>query len=369
MIKITILCLVIFTANSSTTKVIWPFSYFFPSEETKQQRTVQYFNSESYLNDNAETKFDKLWEKIIENKNPGQFYSKIKTTRIITQDNHPTIDNKGDVLPEGRRKLIHSVGVVAKVAFNVVTKSKYTGLFNSGSQNALLRLSAAKDYDIKKSSAKQAYNNFAPGFGLKFLVNKKISENLVAMYDPLGQESWNFFKNTFTNNFRVNLHQDLENKLVSRSFAKVTNWISGVGLLGISSVKENGEIEKSPVFPYRLEFVPNPNLTKLFKDEYTEDFKDIISKIPSETLIYEVFAIDQPGCEPEKIGELVSKSEFTTSTFADRHLFFRHGLLDADDKHTKGNGRSEARDFYSFWGGFKEGKEPRAPIKKCPFGY
>ena len=95
----------------------------------------------------------------------------------------------------------------------------------------------------------------------------------------------------------------------------------------------------------------------------------ICKNIPSGTLIYEVFAIDEPGCAPEKIGELVSKSEFTTSTFADRHLLFRHGLIDNDDKYFKGEKRSEARDFYSIWSGLKEGTEPRHPVKKCPFGF
>jgi hypothetical protein len=36
-----------------------------------------------------------------------------------------------------------------------------------GSKNALLRLSCAKAYD----TTKDPYNNFAPGFGLKFLID------------------------------------------------------------------------------------------------------------------------------------------------------------------------------------------------------
>ena len=41
--------------------------------------------------------------------------------------------------------------------------------------------------------------NTAPGMGLKFLRDGMDSANLVAMYSVDGQESWNFFKNDFSN--------------------------------------------------------------------------------------------------------------------------------------------------------------------------
>ena len=178
-----------------------------------------------------------------------------------------------------------------------------------------------------------------------------------------------YFKNNFTNNFRVNFHQDPVNKKISEAFAKVTTWLSGVGLKGISSYHENRDQVSSPEYPFRLNFVPNPELSSIFKDEFTEDYKDIIVKnLPSGTLLYEVFAVDEPLCEGVKIGELVSNSEFTTSTFGDKNLFFRHALLDEDDFDKPK--RMEARDFFTPELGQVDGTEPRfAPTKKCPFGY
>ena len=41
--------------------------------------------------------------------------------------------------------------------------------------------------------------NTAPGMGLKFLRDGMDSANLVAMYSVDGQDSWNFFKNDFSN--------------------------------------------------------------------------------------------------------------------------------------------------------------------------
>ena len=39
----------------------------------------------------------------------------------------------------------------------------------------------------------------APGMGLKFLRDGMDSANLLAMFAVEGQESWNFFKNDFSN--------------------------------------------------------------------------------------------------------------------------------------------------------------------------
>ena len=56
----------------------------------------------------------------------------------------------------------------------------------------LSRLSLALEPDTEKL-------NTAPGMGLKFLRDGVDSANLVAMYSVDGQESWNFFKNDFSN--------------------------------------------------------------------------------------------------------------------------------------------------------------------------
>ena len=42
-------------------------------------------------------------------------------------------------------------------------------------------------------------NRTAPGIGLKFLRDGVDSANMMAMFSVEGQESWNFFKNNFSN--------------------------------------------------------------------------------------------------------------------------------------------------------------------------
>lgn len=113
---------------------------------------------------------------------------------LFVQDNSITFKHRGDVFPLGRNKLVHTNGVISKAEFKITNKNKYTGLFRSESSSLLLRLSAAKPYNPKKSTADEAYRNFAPGIALKFLIDGRNSENLVAMFDTMGQKSWNFLR-------------------------------------------------------------------------------------------------------------------------------------------------------------------------------
>ena len=95
------------------------------------------------------------------------------------------------VFYENRHKYIHAVGVVGTVAWKSVGSHPYTGVF-TGSQHAIIRMSLAgePDPEVKKT---------APGIGLKFLRDGMDAGNMVAMFSTGGQESWNFFKNNFTN--------------------------------------------------------------------------------------------------------------------------------------------------------------------------
>lgn len=116
----------------------------------------------------------------------------------------PSLQWVGDTFEDSfllgpRKKLIHSVGSVAKVKFAPVENNEgYTGIFE-GADYGYLRLSLAKEPDTTKKTAAEAIENFAPGFGLKFLRDNRPSASMVAMYSVDGQDSWNFFKNDFSN--------------------------------------------------------------------------------------------------------------------------------------------------------------------------
>jgi hypothetical protein len=122
---------------------------------------------------------------------------------LLTESQDPSFDTKADVLPQGTKKLLHTVGSIAKAKFVSTAKHPYTGIFQSGCEDALLRLSATTPPDITKSTAEGAVGNFSPSISIKFLIDGQPSENLVAMFSTNGQTSWNFFKKDFTSQFDI----------------------------------------------------------------------------------------------------------------------------------------------------------------------
>jgi hypothetical protein len=124
------------------------------------------------------------------------WYSTPHVAAIFTESMEPTFDTVGDELPGGqvygtRAKYIHTVGSLAKVKFVSNGSHPYTGVFK-GTDQAYARLSFAKEPSPKSL-------NTAPGMGLKFLRDGIDSGNMVAMISVDGHDSWNFFKDDFSN--------------------------------------------------------------------------------------------------------------------------------------------------------------------------
>lgn len=138
-----------------------------------------------------------------------------------------SLNYQSDSLPEGRKKLIHSVGVVGSVKFVAEADTPYTGLFK-GADSALIRFSLAKDPSYKKPEAKNAYDNYTPGLGLKFLADGVPSANLVAMWGVNGVDTFNFFDKDM--NTHIPSAAGLPLKLVAKKFSSATPIVQNVGL-------------------------------------------------------------------------------------------------------------------------------------------
>ena len=109
----------------------------------------------------------------------------------------------------------------------------YTGIFASGADHGLIRLSAAKEPDMSAGTEpKDALERFTPGFGLKFLRDGVPSGNMVAMYSVDGAETWSFFRMDFSNH--VPDPESLALKVLSKKFATATPFIQYVGLSDIA---------------------------------------------------------------------------------------------------------------------------------------
>ena len=136
----------------------------------------------------ASTKLDQIWENCAEDQTSAPWMSKLEVGDIMFESMCPTFNTEGDELPLLRRKFIHTVGTVGKVEWVDMGGHPYTGIFQ-GSREGITRLSLAREPTPL----------LKPSMGLKFLRDGADSANLVAMFDIVGQESCNFFKNILSN--------------------------------------------------------------------------------------------------------------------------------------------------------------------------
>lgn len=284
-------------------------------------RALEEVASPAYLALSAEEKADRLWSNCLDDSTSAPWFSSLdQGLKLLTEPMCPVFRTEGDELPEQgdgttRAKVIHTVGAVGRVEWRDVGGHNYSGIFK-GAQHGLARLSLALEPDTEKL-------NTAPGMGLKFLRDGVDSANLVAMYSVDGQESWNFFKNDFSNHI-----PDIsfgKKATLGVKFATATRNIRQVGISDWGKYGGNGVETATPSFPYRLRFHPTGDLS--FPDTYVRPITEDLVTIPSGSVLYQVFALDAPeqlGGTEKRIGDLVLTSEMVTTKWGDQHFFIRH---------------------------------------------
>ena len=104
-----------------------------------------HFYSSGYKSSSASAKMSSIWGNINANHSSASWPG-LKLAGIFIESMNPTFDQPGDVFKEGwtghRQKYIHTVGATAKAKF-VPVASVFTGVFATGCDNALVRLSSA----------------------------------------------------------------------------------------------------------------------------------------------------------------------------------------------------------------------------------
>ena len=289
------------------------------------------FSSSHYNSLKRLDKLNKLWSKINEDHSTNGWYSTLSFSKLYFSQMRTTFEHYSDTLPEGRNKLLFSIGAVAMVEFIAdkdTTVNPYTGIFK-GCNSAVLRFSISKQPDQTKIAASEAYNNFFPGLGIKFLRDNKHSANTVAMYSINGQSSWNILKNEFSNH--IDSAKSVKLKLLETKFSEATSYTSQVGLMDLAQFDQFGKLYDDNIkSPFKLVFKPSKETKDLFTDHFTEDFITQLETIPIETTLYDTFALESPLSTPVQIGKLVIKQTFRASKWGDKHLFFKHEYMEND---------------------------------------
>ena len=221
-----------------------------------------------------------------------------------------TLDRNSDVLPQGRKKGIHTYGSTVAIEFVADGNSQFTGLYQ-GVTYGMARLSLA---------TKPSATNTVPGIAVKFLVDGKPSLNFVAMYSLNGQPSYNFFANEFST--FVELPSSGPLKILGAAFGTATKEPSKVDSAFLGNINQDGSSVASPAAPQRLTLVPNRAQLK-FDDEQHE-VRDDLASIAIGTTLYEVYGAGVDGKNQVYIGRIVTSSRVVASKFGDESLFFRH---------------------------------------------
>jgi len=282
----------------------------------------QEVSSDSYLTLSAAEKNEIIFANCLEDTTSADWFSVLEMPGLFIESMCPTLRAQGDEMPyeDGlifygwRHKYIHTVGAVGQVEWRSLGEHPYTGIFEGASQG-IARFSLAKEPSTSSRAT-------APGMGLKLLRDGIDSANLVAMYSVDGQDSWNFFKNDFTNHVGPG---GLELVPLEIKFSEATNYISEVALSDFAQYGESGVQIAEPKFPFMLRFHPTGEY--MFSDDYVRPFTEDLTSISKGSTLYEVWALDKPvelGGEEQHIADLVLVSDMVTSLWGDQHLFFRH---------------------------------------------
>ncbi len=268
----------------------------------------------------AVKKQEYLWKLIqeskYENDRPsldGKGYLAFFWSATAAFDLKKTFTLESDIMPEGRKKFIHPYGVVAKAHYRRTHETSYGGLLHDENVSMLIRLSLAGDPTFSITINGESYvTGNVPGMALKFFVDKMPSQNLMVMHSLNGQGTdTDFFKNNFTN--ALPAPHGIPLKIAGKWFSTVLKDPTYLPLDHLTSVDK---------YPYALVFVPM--IKNKMSSQSEKDFRDeLISSVPSGTVLYRVFSQATKNGELKLMGEIITDSVMVDSFVGDK-LFFQH---------------------------------------------
>eukprot|EP00455_Lapot_gusevi_P047068 TRINITY_DN6303_c0_g1_i1.p1 TRINITY_DN6303_c0_g1~~TRINITY_DN6303_c0_g1_i1.p1 ORF type:complete len:335 (-),score=57.50 TRINITY_DN6303_c0_g1_i1:114-1118(-) len=267
-----------------------------------------------------------LWERIEQDQGRGGWWPDfLSFFAIFLEDMHVSGESISDILPASRsKKLIHSVGAVAKVRFVWNGSHPYTGMFRQA-ESGLLRASLA--------TRPSSFSPVIPGLSIKVLRDGVPSANTFAMYEMDGQgDDANFFRHPLCNHVADRPDLPLLYKTLFLKFNSASGSPGMVGLLDWSKLSENGTQHDPPRFPFALVFQPNPAITALFSPQSYDDILPALTRhLHPPQVLYKVYAAsDMQSVSLEYLGYIQLSSVFVLSRFGDEQLFFRHPFMSED---------------------------------------
>ena len=118
------------------------------------------------------------------------------------------------------------------------------------------------------------------------------------------------------------------------AFMEVSGYVQATAINSIASYEETGEADENPTFPFKLIYRPSNQVNNLFPDEYTDgDWMSQLMSIEEGTTLFHLWGLNKPtelGGFEWYIGDIITTSEITTSSWGDLGLYFKHDILEDD---------------------------------------
>lgn len=277
-------------------------------------------------------KNDYFWDRVTADTKRAPGYA--PASKSLTESIQTTFDNMRDELPAGRVKGIHTIGAVCQFNMTVSPMSPYTGLFGSGESAGFIRLGGAVAYSD---------DGFPPGIGVKFARTGVHSGNYVALVG-LDTHTFNFFKYNFSNH--IGTASSVKTKVLVKKFQQASQCAPQVGLSDMARFGQDGVEVAHPKTPFKLYLVPSAEVQQPESTKTVDEVNAEIESYPVGTRLFTVWACgrgngaaeSQPtsggvetACgDPFRLGDMVTTTRCTTSTYGDDKFFFRHQRIEED---------------------------------------
>lgn len=287
------------------------------SAESQYQAAVQIVSSDSYNNANPRQKQEMLWELISNipySALPSINISDFKTaSRLINRVFLRKAFNLNDDVRSPRFKAFHTYGTIAKVRFVADGNHPFSGIFSSGGVGFM------------RASLAVGMPKYSPAIAFKFLLDgKHPSENLLLHQALDVQASRDFFERGQTN-------QTLEPKGFPNGliYKILKLWLSPISrpiniqlLNHLAEIESNGSAVQRTVTPRLIHLYGADEVRNDPSSKY--DFRLILSKIASGSLLYRMYGKTEEDDRQIYIGSIISESGFVATEFGDRILAFKH---------------------------------------------
>jgi len=300
-----------------------------------------YPKNEDFEDQSFEDKNEYFWDKIIANRTHGKAPFILP---IFMESMQTVFDNMKDEMPVGRKKYIHSIGSICKFELDIKAKSPYTGIFAQGKQEGFIRMGSA----LPPTST-----GLTPGLGFKFARKGVPSGGFVGLYSLVAGTTWNFFEKSQSNHIAAPVGPTM---ILAKKFMQASQCAPQVGLSDLARYSQDGTEHKDPQFPFKLFMVPSQKvqmtaengMPKMTDGKWTVDqVHEFMDKFEVGTPLYKVYACDKPktngaelnptdgsveeACEePFELGDMVTTSECTTSSYGDNEFHVRHQRIEED---------------------------------------